>query len=23
KNNEPVMATWFEEEIYWTYQWND
>lgn len=23
KNNEPVLQTWFEEEVYWTYPWKD
>ncbi|WP_342474501.1 bacillithiol biosynthesis deacetylase BshB2 [Bacillus sp. FSL L8-0215] len=23
KNKEPVVQKWFDEEIYWTYQWND
>ncbi|MFA3776138.1 bacillithiol biosynthesis deacetylase BshB2 [Bacillus safensis] len=23
KNKEPVVQKWFDEEIFWTYQWND
>ncbi|MFS0656188.1 bacillithiol biosynthesis deacetylase BshB2 [Bacillus sp. 179-C3.3 HS] len=23
KNKEPVVQQWFDEEIFWTYQWND
>ncbi|WP_456267005.1 MULTISPECIES: bacillithiol biosynthesis deacetylase BshB2 [unclassified Bacillus (in: firmicutes)] len=23
KNNEPVVQKWFDEEILWTYRWND
>ncbi|BBP90108.1 hypothetical protein BsIDN1_37260 [Bacillus safensis] len=23
KNKEPVVQKWFDEEIFWTYHWND